>query len=161
VILVTLGTHAAPMDRLADAVDALVRDGIVGRTEEIVFQAAAVRLRPRHATTVEVVAFETLAAWLRGARVVICHAGPGTILQAIASGRRPIVVPRDPRFGEHVDDHQLRFARWLAARRPLDVVEDVRWLPRAVQGAEAPEPAWGAAPSSVDRVAERLSAIVG
>ncbi|WP_159943880.1 MULTISPECIES: glycosyltransferase [unclassified Nocardiopsis] len=56
---------------------------------------------------------EELGGRMRGARVVITHGGPGTIVQARAAGRLPIVVPRDPELGEHVDDHQLLFVRRL------------------------------------------------
>lgn len=47
------------------------------------------------------------------ASAVVTHAGPGSIMDARDHGHIPIVVPRDPRRGEHVDDHQLRFARFL------------------------------------------------
>jgi UDP-N-acetylglucosamine transferase subunit ALG13 len=49
------------------------------------------------------------------AAVVVCHGGPGTILGARHLGAVPIVVPRQHRLGEHVDDHQVAFARRLAA----------------------------------------------
>jgi UDP-N-acetylglucosamine transferase subunit ALG13 len=38
------------------------------------------------------------------------------VLQAINAGRSPIVVPRQPAHGEHVDDHQTQIAGQLAAR---------------------------------------------
>lgn len=53
---------------------------------------------------------------LRTADAVICHGGPSSIAEAWAHGHRPIVVPRDPELGEHVDDHQLRYARFLDER---------------------------------------------
>jgi UDP-N-acetylglucosamine transferase subunit ALG13 len=40
----------------------------------------------------------------------VCHGGPGTIMDARSAGHLPICVPRDPALGEHVDDHQQRFA---------------------------------------------------
>ncbi len=51
-----------------------------------------------------------------GADVVITHGGPGTISDARSGGHRPIVFPRDPALGEHVDDHQQRFAAWCDRR---------------------------------------------
>jgi UDP-N-acetylglucosamine transferase subunit ALG13 len=45
--------------------------------------------------------------------LVVTHGGPGTITETRRHGRIPIVVPRDPRFGEHIDDHQQLFARRL------------------------------------------------
>ncbi|MFL5845914.1 MAG: glycosyltransferase [Solirubrobacteraceae bacterium] len=47
------------------------------------------------------------------ADVVVAHAGIGSALGAFQAGRRPILVPRDPARGEHVDDHQLQVAEAL------------------------------------------------
>lgn len=54
--------------------------------------------------------------------VVITHGGAGSILTALAAGRVPVVMPRDPDRGEHCDDHQLRMAEDLAARGLVVVV---------------------------------------
>ena len=43
---------------------------------------------------------------------------------ALSQGKRPIVVPRLSRFGEAVDDHQLPFARRLAERGLVTLLED-------------------------------------
>ena len=51
---------------------------------------------------------------VRNADVVVGHAGIGSTLAALEAGRRPVIVPRDPRHGEHVDDHQLQIAEELA-----------------------------------------------
>ncbi|MCQ9163644.1 glycosyltransferase [Arthrobacter sp. STN4] len=48
--------------------------------------------------------------------IVITHGGPATIADARAAGHLPLVLPRDPARGEHVDDHQQRFTRWAGAR---------------------------------------------
>lgn len=48
------------------------------------------------------------------ADLIIGHAGVGTALDAIASGKVPVLVPRRAHRGEHVDDHQVQIAGWLA-----------------------------------------------
>ncbi|MCR1783698.1 hypothetical protein KVF89_14245 [Nocardioides carbamazepini] len=55
-----------------------------------------------------------LTELLDRADAVVTHGGPGSIMDARGRGHLPVVVPRDPRLGEHVDDHQQRFARFLA-----------------------------------------------
>jgi UDP-N-acetylglucosamine transferase subunit ALG13 len=50
------------------------------------------------------------------ADVVITHAGIGTLLGLLEAGVRPIAVPREARFDEHVDDHQAQAARVLMER---------------------------------------------
>jgi UDP-N-acetylglucosamine transferase subunit ALG13 len=70
---------------------------------------------------------------LTSAQIVITHGGPATIAEARAAGRIPIVVPRRVAYGEHVDDHQLAYARWLAAVGEVLLVEDVSQLTTTVQ----------------------------
>lgn len=109
-IFVAAGTHHQPFDRLLRAAEAAGR----ALGEDVVFQRGASRL----ALAGEVhdvlppARFEEL---LQRARVIVLHAGSSSFLQARALGRRPIVVPRRPEHGEHVDDHQVRFARSLPA----------------------------------------------
>ena len=62
----------------------------------------------------QIVATDELQVLLGDARVVICHGGGGSIGDAWAAGLAPIVVPRMPQLGEHVDDHQIHFSAKLA-----------------------------------------------
>jgi UDP-N-acetylglucosamine transferase subunit ALG13 len=57
-----------------------------------------------------------LDAAMRDADVVVAHAGIGSALAALDAGRCPILVPREQRHGEHVDDHQALIAAELARR---------------------------------------------
>ena len=67
------------------------------------------------------------------ADIVITHGGPATIALARSAGRLPIVVPRLRRYGEHVDDHQLWYARRLAEAQEVILVEEVRDLPSVIE----------------------------
>lgn len=108
-IFVAVGTHHQPFDRLLRAADraaAALGEPLVaqrGHSRVIVEGEAHDWLPPAR--------FEALLA---EARVVVLHAGSSSFLQARALGRRPILVPRRPEHGEHVDDHQVRFVRSLA-----------------------------------------------
>jgi UDP-N-acetylglucosamine transferase subunit ALG13 len=118
------------MDRLVEALDRLVATGEID--EPVIIQSAAFGRGPTHATAVGVVSFDQLETWARESSVIVTHGGPGSIVLALAAGRRPVVVPRDPACREHVDDHQVRFVRWLAARRPIRPVFDVAELSAAI-----------------------------
>jgi UDP-N-acetylglucosamine transferase subunit ALG13 len=133
VILVALGTHPQPMDRLVVALDQLIRDGMI--TEEVLIQSAVFGVRPQLGKSRAIMPFDELDAAIREASIVITHGGPGLIMAALAAGKRPLVVPRDPALHEHVDDHQMRFVRWLAQRRPIIPVWDVRDLGTLLAGA--------------------------
>lgn len=41
------------------------------------------------------------------ARLIVTHAGTGSILKGVKKGKKVIVTPRLYKFNEHVDDHQL------------------------------------------------------
>jgi UDP-N-acetylglucosamine transferase subunit ALG13 len=109
VIFVTLGTHEQPFDRALDLVAALqARD-------RVLVQHGATRPRPSlpHVEWSEYLDWEPLTARIRDAEVVITHAGVGSAVTAIRAGKKPVLVPRLARFGEHVDDHQLQLAERL------------------------------------------------
>lgn len=65
-----------------------------------------------------------MADLLHRADAVVTHAGPGMIMDARAAGHVPIVVPRNSGLGEHVDDHQLRFASRIADSGLVTLVHD-------------------------------------
>jgi UDP-N-acetylglucosamine--N-acetylmuramyl-(pentapeptide) pyrophosphoryl-undecaprenol N-acetylglucosamine transferase len=67
---------------------------------------------------------------IRGADVVIAHAGVGTAMSAFDEGRCPVLVARRQAAGEHVDDHQQLIAGELS-RRGLAVGVEVDDLDRA------------------------------
>ena len=142
-ILVTVGTLHFPFERLLRAVDELPGD------EELVVQSRAPGTRPARARCVEDLPYEELVAEIRRARVVICHAGVGSILTALANGKRPIVVPRLERYGEAVDDHQLAFGRRLGEAGLVTFVED----PAELEAAVASPPAAPAHAGGANRLA--------
>ncbi|NGM11248.1 glycosyltransferase [Verrucosispora sioxanthis] len=111
-VLVAVGTDKHPFDRLVDWLRHW-HDEIAGE----------VRLTVQHGHTraadlpdaVPFLGHAELQAAMARSDLVVCHGGPATILEARRHGHLPIVVPRDPTRGEHVDDHQLLFARRLGA----------------------------------------------
>jgi UDP-N-acetylglucosamine transferase subunit ALG13 len=81
--------------------------------------------------------FDELLDHVRRARVVVMHAGVGSIIAALSTGTPPVVVPRLHRFGEAVDDHQLEFGRRADAAGLVRLVEDPAELREAVKTYES------------------------
>jgi UDP-N-acetylglucosamine transferase subunit ALG13 len=82
---------------------------------------------------VDFLSFEQLVDKVRSARVVVTHAGVGSIMVALANAKRPIVVPRRAAFREAVDDHQLQLGRRLAAADLVTFVESPHELGEALE----------------------------
>lgn len=125
-ILVTVGTNEQPFDRLVRAAAAL------GGDERLVVQHGASRVIHGRGEWVDFLPYDVLDAHARAARIVVCHAGVGSIVLARRSGSRPIVMPRRHRLGEAVDDHQVALAARLAGAGLVTVVEDAEALAAAL-----------------------------
>jgi UDP-N-acetylglucosamine transferase subunit ALG13 len=155
-IFVTVGTNEARFDRLLRATESLRGD------EEIVVQHGPSDVRPAGATCVDYLEFDAMVEHVDRSRVVVTHAGVGSILLALSRGRRPVVVPRRRSFGEAVDDHQVPLARRLAELGLVTVVEDPeRGLREAVAGDGANVRAEAGATRLADDLRHRLALLIG
>lgn len=112
-ILVTVGTHEDPFDRLITALDDLVE---AGQIDEGVLIQRGYSAPARSCESVDLMPYQQLQHAMADARIVVTHGGPASIMQALAAGKVPIVVPRQPAFGEHVDEHQVDFTRRMQDR---------------------------------------------
>ena len=128
-IFATLGTHWKPMPRLVAALEAVAAEN--PELGPFIIQRGETPL-PRGWSGEAFMRPAELRDRLAAADIVICHAGPATIALARSLGRIPIVVPRERRRGEHVDDHQRSFARHLGRANEVIVVEDADDLSEAV-----------------------------
>jgi len=112
-LLVTVGTDHHPFDRLVRWAGAWL-DGHPGRLR-CLMQTGTSAPPAGGAEWQAYLEYDALQEAMASAAAVVCHGGPGTILGARHMGAVPIVVPRQHRLGEHVDDHQVAFSRRLAA----------------------------------------------
>lgn len=75
---------------------------------------------------------EELQRAMAEASLVISHGGPATITEARRNGHLPIVVPRNPEYREHVDNHQQLFSRRLGAAGMVRLCETEAELTEAL-----------------------------
>jgi len=100
----------------------------------VVFQHGSARA-PRFAEGHTLLPHEQLQDLMAHATVLVTHGGPATICEAWRHGRMPLVVPRDPQRGEHVDGHQQRFSRRLGGQGLVLLCEERAQLERALDEA--------------------------
>lgn len=110
-LLVVVGTDYHPFDRLVQWVDEWV--ALQGAGYRAVVQYGSGKA-PVVAEGSASFAHDELRRLMSLARVVVMHGGPASILEARRLGKVPVVVPREPGHGEHVDSHQVRFTRRLS-----------------------------------------------
>jgi UDP-N-acetylglucosamine transferase subunit ALG13 len=130
VILVTCGSSHLPFDRLVAAA------GKLAGGERLVVQHGPSPVRAAGARNVDFLPMDELTELVRQARVVVTHAGVGSILLALTNGTRPCVVPRRAHLGEAVDDHQLECAQRFARAGLVTLIGDTTDLGAAVATAD-------------------------
>lgn len=127
-IFITVGTTRFPFVRMAHIFEAVC--GCRHKNELIIFQHGATPMETtaNNVVVVPYLNFIMMNRYLRQARVIICHGGPATIYQALSYGKVPWVLPREKQIGEHVDDHQVCFCRYLERKHHVYLIEDLAVL---------------------------------
>lgn len=72
---------------------------------------------------------------IQDAKLLILHAGAGSVIKALRAGKRPIVVPRRKKYGEIINDHQLYFATEMDKMKKIELVLKISDLRKAIQNA--------------------------
>lgn len=126
-IFVTVGTHEQPFNRLVKAIDKLKKDGVI--TEDVIMQTGYSTYEPKYCKWDKLIPYDEMLKNVENARIVITHGGPASFIMPLQIGKTPIVVPRQKKFDEHVNDHQVEFARNVAERMgTIILVEDINKL---------------------------------
>ena len=113
-IFVTVGTHEQQFDRLVSCIDGMKQRGEI--QEEVVIQTGFSTYEPKCCQWAKTFPYQKMRQLVGDARIVITHGGPSSFFMPLTMGKIPVVFPRQQRFSEHVNDHQLCFCRQLKER---------------------------------------------
>ena len=131
-IFVTVGTHEQPFNRLIECVDNLKKAGTI--TEKVIIQTGYSAYEPQYCWWKKLFSYQEMLKLVDEARIVITHGGPSSFIMPLQIGKIPIVVPRQHKYGEHVNDHQVSFSRAVAERKGIIIiVEDVEKLGHVIE----------------------------
>ena len=133
-IFVTVGTTKYQFPRLLESIDHALTD--TSNTESLIVQSGATNYHFQYPHTHQLseVSFPKLLTLLQTCRLAIIHGGASTIFQALKySSSLPLVVPRQPKFHEHLNDHQLIFARHLSRKYHFPINLDPDKLSHQIQ----------------------------
>lgn len=108
--------------------------------EEIIAQSFDGEYTPANFTTERFIDPERFEEIMNRARIIIAHAGIGSIMSAMKRGKPLVVVARRADLGEHRNDHQIATAESLARTSNLCVAANASELLDAVRRAPVPSP---------------------
>jgi UDP-N-acetylglucosamine transferase subunit ALG13 len=102
-------------------------DEIAGKIDEnVIMQIGYSHYKPLNAEYFEFTDdFENIRRLNGMARVIVSHAGAGSIITALQAGTPVLIVPRLKKFNEHIDDHQLEISEALSDNPLVKVIYDL------------------------------------
>ncbi|WP_236596154.1 glycosyltransferase [Enterococcus casseliflavus] len=108
-IFVTVGTHEQPFNRLIKHIDLLIENKVI--TEKVFMQIGYSDYIPKNCEYKKFVTYDCMEEMIDNSRIVITHGGPSSFLSVLSKKKTPIVVPRYSKFNEHINNHQIEFAK--------------------------------------------------
>jgi UDP-N-acetylglucosamine transferase subunit ALG13 len=133
-IFVTVG-NMDPFDRLIQAIDKWLA-GHPG-VEEVVAQIGAGNYQPANCEHVKFFTPTEYLSTFARARIVVSHAGMGTIITALELQKPIIIMPKQAVLGEQRNEHQLATVRHFRRSPRVLVADSEVELPTVLDGALA------------------------
>jgi UDP-N-acetylglucosamine transferase subunit ALG13 len=152
-IFVTIGSMF-PFDRLIRAMDAWAA---ANPGAELLAQVGDGAYEPRHMPWVRRLDQAEFSRTVEGARLVVAHAGMGSVITADQFGKPIVILPRLQEWGEHTTDHQIATASWLRGKPGIYVADRDEVLePRIAEALAAEAPGQRFAPGASRELLARI-----
>lgn len=113
-IVVTVGTEAFQFNRLMKYIDDLIDQNILKPTD-LTIQFGSCSILPKCNNKFSTLPPDKFITILSESDLVITHCSEGSLLELSHQKNNVIMVPRQYKYGEHLDDHQVELALALEA----------------------------------------------
>lgn len=107
-IFISLGSQRFQFNRLLKSIDEQIISGKI--KEDIFAQIGFSDYIPKSYRFKRFLDRDEYSDYISSSEIIITHGGTGAIIGAVKKQKRVIVVPRQKKYGEHVDDHQLQIS---------------------------------------------------
>jgi UDP-N-acetylglucosamine transferase subunit ALG13 len=131
VIFVTVGAML-PFDRLIRTMDGWAA---AHREHEVFAQIGVGTYVPRNMPWERVLDVHQYQAKVTQCRLIVAHAGMGSVITTMEVGRPIVVLPRRASEGEHTTEHQLHTVQWLRGKPGIYVAMTDDELPGQIEAA--------------------------
>lgn len=133
-ILILLGTQDKPFTRLLKAVDKAIMDGFI--KEEVIAQIGFTKYASKNIKTFNLIPKDDYENIIGEARLIITHAGVGSILTGLKKDKKVIAAARLKRYGEHTNNHQQEILNEFCNKGYILKLENFEDLPKVLKEAE-------------------------
>jgi UDP-N-acetylglucosamine transferase subunit ALG13 len=126
-IFVTVGT--APFPRLIKSMDQIAKI----LEDKVIMQIGKTSYQPKNTEYFDFKDYDKIRQLNKDAKMIITHAGVGSILTALDYGKPLIIVPRLKKYREINDDHQLEIAHLLKKQNLAEVAYEPKDILQLLQ----------------------------
>ena len=119
-IFVTIGTHPDQFDRLIRRIDEIAP--LI--KEEIIVQKGFTKYIPKNVKYFEFT--DKIDEYYKNARLVIAQSATSLIEFILRYGKPVITVPREAKYKEHINDHQVEFAEYFSKKSGVLMIRDMK-----------------------------------
>ena len=121
-IFVAVGTHPESFERLIRRIDEIAPQV----KEKIIIQRGFTSYVPKNCESFEFA--DSLEPYFKKARLVISQSAT-SLLEFVLFNKKPLItVPRQKKFHEHLNDHQVEFALFLQEKTGIKAILDMNDL---------------------------------
>ncbi|MBM3233201.1 glycosyltransferase [Candidatus Pacearchaeota archaeon] len=118
-IFVAVGTHPESFERLIKRIDEIAPQV----KEKILIQRGFTKYIPKNCESFEFA--DSLEPYFKKARLVVSQSAT-SLLEFVLFNKKPLItVPRQKKFHEHLNDHQVEFAIYLQERTGIKAVLNI------------------------------------
>jgi UDP-N-acetylglucosamine transferase subunit ALG13 len=85
-------------------------------SDEVFIQTGYSSYKPLFCDYSHFIGFDDMLQRMAESELVITHGGTGSIMLVLYNGKTPVVMPRQKKYNEHIDDHQVRFCEKMESK---------------------------------------------
>ena len=104
-IYVTLGTQKFEFNRVLEYIDNAIETGII--QQEVCVQAGYSSYNAKNFKVQKFIEKDEVEKLIDKSSFIISHGGSGSMIDALRIKKKMIIIPRDEKYGEHIDNHQF------------------------------------------------------
>ena len=122
-IFVILGTQDKEFPRLLEKIQELINEKIIKET--VIVQAGSTNFKSNDMIIKKYMSMKEFEETIEKSDYIITHGGVGSIIDSLKKNKKVIAVPRQKKYNEHENDHQLQIIEEFVKLRYILGCKDV------------------------------------
>ena len=137
-ILVTLGTQDKNFNRLLEAIQKEIDQGII--KDKVIVQAGTTKFESKDMEIFDLIDRDKFNELMSECDLLITHGGVGSILTGLKNNKKVIACPRLAKYNEHMNDHQKQIIEKFSEAGYILGVEDLNKLGETIKKSKTFKP---------------------